>query len=253
MNDSALQSPILARIRRVSHGFSTRLGGVSTGPYASLDLTPGAPEANRRQFATAIGLDDPAAFVEVNQVHGTTVLDAEGARGTDADGLITARAGVAVGVRTADCAPVLIAAVDARLAPIAVAAVHAGWRGATAGILRVAVEALLAKGAAPSRLFFAIGPAISKLHFEVGPEVVEAARASLDGDAPPVGTSPKNTPHLDLVELLVMQLERLGIERRQVDVAGACTFQDESRFYSHRRDRGVTGRHLSAIYIEKNS
>ncbi len=253
MNDSCLQSPILARIQGVAHGFSTRIGGVSTGPHASLDLTPGAPAANRRRFARAIGLDDPAAFVEVNQVHGTTVLDADAAQGADADGLLTVRPGVAVGVRTADCAPVLIAAVDARLAPVAVAAVHAGWRGATAGILRVAVDALVANGAERSRLFFAIGPAISKLCFEVGPEVVEAARASLGGDTPPIGTSPKNTPHLDLVELLVMQLERLGVERRQVDVAGACTFQDESRFYSHRRDRGVTGRHLSAIYIEKNS
>lgn len=249
-----LRSPLLERIPGVHHGFSTRDGGVSSGPYGSLNLGGVGDDAeniaeNRRRFAASIGLEGQDV-VQVEQVHGTRVLDAAEADGEEADGLVTATPSVAIGVRTADCAPILVAAIDARRRPLAVAAIHAGWRGATAGILCRGIEALEARGAERARMVFAIGPTIGLRHFEVGSEVLEAASASIDGGDLPTAKSPKGTTHLDLVELLVLQLERAGIDRSQIDRAGGCTFDDEARFYSHRRDRGVTGRHLSAIHFE---
>jgi polyphenol oxidase len=229
----------------VRHGFSTRLGGVSSGPYATLDLGPEHEDLcreNLRRFSMMIGLSDEQRIARVNQVHGARVVGA-GDVGSDADGIVSEDPRIAVAVRTADCTPILIATDDGRI----VAAVHAGWRGACAGIAQVAIEAMEARGAKRSEMSFALGPSIGIDAFEVGDEVVEAARRSLGGAAPPTKLGARGRPHLDLVGLIERQLAQLGVSPDRMERVGGCTFTNRAMFFSHRRDRGITGRLMSAI------
>lgn len=244
-----LTSPLLANLG-VVHGFSTRLGGVSRGPGATWDLgqeeRPDLSE-NRRRFALDhLHLARVEDLHQVNQVHGVTVVDDSSPPDTKADGLYTQRPGHAVGVRTADCAPILIAVASPK--PVAVAALHAGWRGAVSGIVGVGVQRLLDQGARPEELFVAIGPTISLAAFEVGPEVIDAATVAL-GAAPRTMISERGTVHLDLIDLLTRQLLVAGVPRTQIEWIGGCTVSQPSLYFSYRRDRGVTGRHLSAIRL----
>lgn len=247
-----LTSPLLSRLPHLRHGFSTRLGGVSSGPYATWNLsgTDDAPESireNRRRFARALGASGPEELVQVDQVHGTRVVADDEAAGAEADGIVTGAPGRLVGVRTADCAPILLAAVSEGGRPEAVAAVHAGWRGATAGVVAAGVKALVARGADQRRIFAAVGPCIGVEHFEVGDEVVAAAQAALVSGAPRTKLGARGRWHLDLADLCRRLLVQAGLPEKQVDVLGDCTFENAAMFYSYRRDRGVTGRHLSAI------
>lgn len=253
-----LKSALLDSIPRIRHGFSTRLGGVSKGPFATLNLDlavgddEGAVRENNARFRMMIDLDPDRDIVQARQVHGVEILNAreasfDGGRCPEGDGIVSDRAGIAVGVRTADCVPVLIACTSERGDPIAVAAVHAGWRGATRGILARAVSALEAAGADRSRMSIALGPAIGGEFFEVGDEVVEAAARSLEGAAPPASRNARGRWQLDLRRLLDMHLHRAGVRRDRIDTVGGSTYGEPSLYFSHRRDRGVTGRHLSAI------
>lgn len=227
-----------------AHGFSTRQGGVSEGPFASLNLArtvgddPAAVAENTRRFEAAIG--GPARLYEVSQVHGDALVEVAGEpvadiRRIEADGLLARIAGAAVAVRTADCVPVLLADPETG----AVAAVHAGWRGVEARIVGGAVARL---GPAP-RLLAAIGPHIRLDAFEVGPEVAERIAAVAHGE--PVVERREPRPHVDLARAVRAQLVHAGVER--IDDVGGCTHAEADRFFSHRRDRGNTGRHLSAI------
>lgn len=244
-----LTSPLLTRLG-VVHAFSTRLGGVSSGPGATFDLgredRPDLME-NRRRFAQDyLQLAQVEDLHQVDQVHGVTVVDDSSPADTKADGLYTQRPGHAVGVRTADCAPILIAVAGPR--PLAVAALHAGWRGAVGGIVGVGVQRLFELGARPEQLQVAIGPTISLEAFEVGPEVIEAATNALGG-APRTIISGRGTVHLDLVDLLTRQLVAFGVPPAQIEVIGGCTASQPGLYFSYRRDRGRTGRHLSAIRL----
>lgn len=246
-------SALLSAIPNVVHGFSTRRGGVSEGPFSSLNLgsDPDDPAQhlaeNRRRFLAALGGGAALELAQVDQVHGAVVAVADrgGAHG-EADALVTSASQVAVGVRTADCAPVLLAALDERGRARAVAAVHAGWRGATAGIVPAAIWKL---GGPLDRLRVAIGPAIGLDAFEVGEEVITAARASLGGGEPPLHRPGEGNPHLDLRGLLVAQVLRLGLSAEQIELTGGCTASHPELYFSYRRDRGRTGRHLSAIAL----
>lgn len=252
-----LSSPALSALPGLRHGFSTRLGGVSGAEHASFNLgrsvgdRPEHVAENLRRFELYLGLETPV--FETSQVHGRALalVDAgtprEPLRAVEADALYARQPGLAVGVRTADCAPLLFAARGPDGAVGAVAAVHAGWRGATSGIVAATVERFRADGFAPERLTVALGPTIGPEAFEVGEEVIEAARASLDGLAPPAHPGPRGRPHLHLPRLLFMQLERLGVPVASTEWVGGCTAQNRAMFYSHRRDQGRTGRHLSAI------
>lgn len=234
-----LTAKLLSHVR---HGFSTRLGGISTGAYASMNLgldvdrRPHVLE-NRSRLEAAVRATD---IVQVDQVHGSTILDAETASGEEADGLISTSRAIAV--RTADCAPILIATDDGSI----VAAIHAGWRGACARIAALAIDRFRALGRRPDELSFAIGPTIGVRAFEVGPEVIDAARASL-GAEPPCSIGPRGRPHLDLVRLIEMQIEAAGGRADRIERVGGCTFENRAMFFSHRRDGGVTGRHMSVI------
>ncbi|MDQ6836120.1 MAG: polyphenol oxidase family protein [Actinomycetota bacterium] len=223
--------------------FTTRRGGVSRGPYESLNLgrlTDDDPEAvaRNRQIVQA-ELRAPVAFVR--QIHGTTVVALTSARGEDvapdelipADGQVTARAGQALAVLTADCLPVAIAA------PGAVAMLHAGWRGLAGGIIAAGVRALRDLGAS-GPLAAAIGPGAGPCCYEVGPEIhrtFAVAPARVHRGA-----------NLDLKAIAVHELGRAGV-KSVVDI-GVCTIcSDPSLLFSHRRDHGVTGRQAGMAWL----
>jgi YfiH family protein len=197
--------------------FTTRRGGVSDGPYASLNvgvLTDDDPErvaANRERVRAQAGA---ARLAQGRQVHGTQV-SVDGGTGEEADGQVTTRAGVAAIVLVADCLPVALAGPDAA------GVVHAGWRGLAAGVLEAGVAAI---GRGP--VAAAIGPGIGPCCYEVGDEVRSV-----------FGTAERT---LDLKAVARARLEAAGVA--EVHDCGLCTACDDRRFFSHRRDRGVTGR-----------
>ncbi len=206
--------------------FTTRRGGVSEGPYASLNLgswtddDPARVEANRERVRALAGA---ARLQQGHQVHGTRVaVDSE--RVEDADGQVSTRAGVAPIVLVADCLPVAL------VAPEAVAMLHAGWRGLAGGVVAEGVGALRRAGAA--RVAAAVGPGAGPCCYEVGDEV----RAAF-------GTS---GPTIDLKAIARGQLAAAGVDA--VHDVGLCTMCDPERFFSHRRDGGVTGRQAGVVW-----
>jgi len=230
------------------HGFSTRRGGVSAPPFDALNLggsvgdDPAAVERNLELLAADAGIDR-GAFRAVRQVHGDRVLVAgEGPHDPDAeaDAVLAAAPGLAAAIKTADCVPILIADEATGLA----AAVHAGWRGTVAEIAVRAVEALQARGAAPSRLVAAVGPAIGRCCYEVSPDL--AARfASRHGAAAVEGR------RIDLATANRLLLLEAGLAADRIEVLDRCTSCEPALFFSHRRDAGRTGRHLSFVAARK--
>lgn len=169
------------------------------------------------------------------QVHSATVLrvDAEGLQG-EADGLVTGTPGLLLGIRTADCLPVLMADPEHR----AVAAVHAGWRGVAGGIVPRALSAMRQSfGSQPKNLHIAIGPGIGPCCFEVGPEV--AVQFGREGRV-----------HLDLANEIALQCRVNGLPDQQVDSAHLCTFCDPSEFHSYRRQGLGAGRMMTVIGVQ---
>ncbi|MEM7436599.1 MAG: peptidoglycan editing factor PgeF [Myxococcota bacterium] len=231
------------------HGFALRSGGVSGAPYDTLNLGFGLGDReaavleNRARFAASLALPIDHLF-EQRQVHGVHVREVAAVDPSDTvsklegDALITRVAGFGVAARTADCVPVLFAHPGTG----DVAAVHAGWRGAVAGVVPRAIEAL---GRNPSELIVALGPHIRVGAFEIGEEVAEqlqGAARSLQ-----VVDRSRQRPHGDLAALLRDQLQTSGVGDAAIDDVGGCTHSDAAHFFSHRRDQGETGRHLSAI------
>jgi polyphenol oxidase len=207
--------------------FSTREGGVSDGPYASLNLglltadEPENVEENRRRLCAEVEAE-PERLALNRQVHGTTVRRAEaGERRERADGLWTDQAGVPMLAMTADCLPVAIARANGDKPALAV--VHVGWRGLADGVIAGGVEAL------GGRLAAAIGPAIGPCCYDVGPEVA----ALFDDDLVKDGK-------LDLWSGAEQALRAAGVE--EIERADLCTSCHPELFFSHRRDEGVTGR-----------
>jgi hypothetical protein len=230
--------------------FTTRLGGGSAAPFAALNLSlstaddPAQVLANRRALAAALGIE-AGALVVPGQVHGTTVATvgpAERGRGAldrddvvpDTDGLLTTTPGLPLLVSVADCVPVVLAA--GRPAR-AVAAVHAGWRGMLAGIVGETARALGAYGAARAAV---IGPSIGPCCFAVSADVGEAFERRWPGT--------HRDGRVDLWEAARRQLDEAGVRAASVVTSGLCTYHDE-RFFSHRREHGVTGRQAAVVWI----
>jgi hypothetical protein len=250
------RSPLLRQIG-VLHGFSTRIGGISPPPFDTLNLgNPSGPgrkddqahiTANAARFGDAIECSDHRPCW-VHQVHGCGVVGmpaeaAEFKNGQPADAMVSRAAGRLLTVRTADCVPLLLAAPDGAV----VAAVHAGWRGIVAGVIPAAVAALTAEAGNPAgELLAAIGPCIGLDAFEVGPEVLAAFRGVF-GPRAPLRTLPNGKGQLDLREAAMLQALGVGLSRHRIDVCDRCTFRDADEFFSHRRDRGLTGRMVAAI------
>lgn len=252
------RSPLLSGVG-VPHGFTTRIGGLSPAPYASLNLASlvGDPNAdantnvaeNFRRVRRAMGLERHIR-VQVNQVHGCQVWHppAEPVRPVDApraDAVTTDRSGQLLMVRVADCVPLLISSPDGRV----VSAVHAGWRGIIAGVIGQAVESVCSlSGLDASRLLVAVGPCISAEHFEVGPEVVEVFEAEgLGASVHERGGWEK--PHIDLPAAVDEKLLRAGVPADRTDSCTQCTYANADDFFSHRRDHGRTGRQAALIAV----
>jgi YfiH family protein len=224
---------------------------VSKAPYDSFNLggavgdDPGAVEANRARLAAAVGLSVDR-LVWMRQVHGANVATVSAANGSgeptvipDADGVVTAAAGLGLAVLVADCVPILAAD------PVAgvVAAVHAGRRGAAAGIAEVAVAKMAALGASPDRIEVLLGPAICGGCYEVP----ESMRAEVDTALPgSASITDRGTPGLDLRAGLARQFTELEVAEVVVDMR--CTYTD-SDLYSHRRG-APTGRLAGLIWLD---
>ena len=236
--------------RSVAHGVTTRAGGSSIGPYATLNLggsvgdEPARVDENRARLAGALGFA-PDRLVTTPQVHGDDVLvvdesNADRALSIRADILLTTRPGYLLMQRFADCVPLLFWHPSAG----AVAVAHAGWRGTALGVAGRTVGALRDEaGADPGGLRAAIGPSIGPCCFEVGPEVVarfpEADGAVRDG--------PRGRPHLDLWELNRRALVAAGVPADRVEVAGLCTRCRSDTYFSHRALGYPAGRFGAAI------
>lgn len=242
----------------VVHGFSVRTGGVSLSPYDSLNLsvsvgdTPEAVRENTARLGKAAGL--AGGIVTANQVHGDRVVAAspgglrEICAATEpqpdgADAVLALHPGVAAGVRGADCVPILLYAEGRGAA----AAVHSGWRGTRLSIAARGVRALQqAAGVDPQRTLAAVGPSIGRCCYQVSAELASMFRALFGPEAADdPGRSPK--PHLDLRFCIEAALLHAGVPRDRIEQVEGCTSCDTGAFFSHRRDRGRTGRHLAFI------
>jgi YfiH family protein len=238
--------------------FFTREGGVSEGLYAALNCGYGSgddPEAvreNRRRAMDRLGFE-PEALVTLYQIHSPTVVIVEEpwrpGESPKADGAVTSRPGIALGILTADCAPVLFADPEARV----IGAAHAGWRGAFTGVLEETVAAMARLGAEPKRIRAAIGPCIAQPSYEVGPEFharfVEADASNARFFRP----SARAGHHL--FDLAGYARSRLGrLELAAIGAADADTAADPQRWFSYRRatlaGEKDYGRLLSAIALE---
>lgn len=213
---------------------------------ASLNLGDGVGDEaahvaeNLRRLALEAGRS-PTTLATVHQVHGDRVVRASPGVVPEADALWTDEVdGTWLGVKSADCVPVLLATRDGR----AVAAVHSGWRGTALHVAARAVEALVRRGAVASEVCAVVGPCIQACCYEVGPELAERFRAAF---GPEVVRAGGVRPHLDLSRAVRTTLLGAGLSADNVDLQPACTACDAARFYSHRRDGGVTGRHLAFI------
>lgn len=231
--------PAPANVRALQ---TTRHGGVSSGPYATLNLgdhvgdNPADVFANRNRLGALL----PADPIWMKQVHGVAVADADkDVAGVEADAAVARRTGRVCAVMTADCLPVLLC--DRRGS--VVAAAHAGWRGLCAGV----IEATVAAMAVPANDMLAwMGPAIGPQAFEVGDEV-RAAFLARDAAAAAAFSAHRPGKWLADIWLLARQrLEALGV--CSLWGGGQCTVADRERFFSYRRD-GVTGRMASCIWL----
>ena len=252
-------SPLL-RTAGVPHAFSTRLGGQSKAPFDSMNLgNPNGCEiqddsanvwANYDRLLNAVGCPG-RELLRVHQVHGAGVVRARAGEPFDlsakADALVGDDPRRVLSVRVADCVPVLLATADGR----AVAAVHAGWRGVIAGVVPAAAAELRSVyvergGRRDGRVVAAVGPSIGFDAFEVGPEVVAEFRRVFGPEAP-VRQAADGKGRVDLREAIFRQLLAAGVERESVDLTDRCTFRDAGEFFSHRREKGITGRMAAVV------
>jgi polyphenol oxidase len=251
-----LRAKNLSALPGIRHAFFTREGGVSGGIYHSLNGGQGSEDEadrvneNRARMAAALGVV-PERLITAYQVHSPDVIVAQEAwtRETrpQADAIVTRVPGLAIGISTADCGPVLMADGEARV----IGAAHAGWRGALTGVVEATVAAMERLGAARSRIVAAIGPMIRQPSYEVGPELVARFRAADAENERFFTTSPREGHAMfDLAAYVAGRLDRAGLER--VEDLALCTYRDD-RFFSyrratHRREPDY-GRHINAIAL----
>jgi hypothetical protein len=253
-----LTTPALAAVTGLRHGFFTRCGGVSEGPWAALNCSLSGQDdrervrENRRRAADALGLPGEALH-GLTQVHGIAVaeVDEQGWRegeGPRADAMVTRRPGIVLGIVTADCAPLLFADPEAGV----VGAAHAGWRGAVDGVIEATIGAMEGLGARASRMLAAVGPCIGQASYEVGPDLREAVLARDPADTRHFGPGRREDRwQFDLAGYCAARLRAAGAAI--VETADTDTLANEQKFFSHRRRTlaggGPIGHQLSAISI----
>lgn len=233
----------------VAHGLLTRQGGVSAGPYASLNLsvsTGDAPDNVRANCLRAFhALErDSDSVADLWLVHSADVVVADAPRGArdslgKADALVTDRPGVTLFLRFADCVPVLL--FDPRRRAIGI--VHAGWKGTLAKIAAATVRVMAERyGSRPADLLAGIGPSIGPCHYEVGPEVVAQTRAVFGASADKLLVRLNGRHHLDLWAANARALCEAGVDAARIQISGLCTACRVDEFFSHRAEKGKTGR-----------
>ncbi len=241
----------------VAHGFFGHEGGVSTGLYAALNCGPGskdAPEAvaeNRRRVAAELGGELGAAeLVSLSQIHSPIVhtLDSAPQQRLEGDAMVTATPGLALGILTADCAPVLLAEPRARV----IGAAHAGWKGALDGVLEATLDAMEKLGADRGQIVAAVGPCISQGNYEVGWDFRDRfLEQGLRNRKFFIPSGREGHYRFDLEDYAAHRLTNAGIA--SVEKIGICTYPPENGFFSFRRTTHAGepdyGRQVSAILL----
>jgi YfiH family protein len=252
-----IQAPSLSALNGIRHGFFTRAGGVSDGIYASLNGGIGSRDEpakvaeNRRRMAATLGVPD-THLLTAYQIHSPATVTVEAPWSREArphaDAIVTRRRGLAIGVTTADCGPILFADAQAGV----IGAAHAGWRGALHGVLEAAIKAMEELGAARDRMVAALGPMIRQPNYEVGPEFVAQFEAADGGNRGFFQPSARAGHALfDLAGYIAARLRRHGVGR--IEDLGRCTYGAPAEFFSYRasthRGEPDYGRHLNAIVL----
>lgn len=243
------KAPNLKSLEGIAHGFFGRRCGNGSGPGLNCSDLFGTDAAeNRRLALTTLGMG-PMPLALLKQVHSADIVTLTSPPAPDsrpeADGLVTNLPGIALGILTADCTPILFADPQAGV----VGACHAGWKGAISGILANTIDAMTALGADPVRIKAAIGPTISGANYEVGPEFA-AELIAIDRAAKPFIFLPENSAreHFDLPGFVAAQLRHKGIGN--IEIAGGCTYASPARYFSHRHTTHhgtVAGRQIAII------
>ncbi|EEA95510.1 peptidoglycan editing factor PgeF [Pseudovibrio sp. JE062] len=252
-----IKVPELEAMQRISHGFFTREGGVSSGIYKGLNVGLGSSDnredvlENRRRVAEKLGTT-PEHLVTPYQIHSTKVLSVTGPFAEEddkrADALVTNTPGVAIGILTADCGPILFVDPDNGV----IGAAHSGWKGAVDGILPNTVEAMKQLGADPANITAVMGPMISQQAYEVGPEfALRFLEQSQDNQRFFVPSEKPLHSMFDLPAFIKAQLDQLGL--KEVIDLKLCTYADADRFFSYRRTTHNKepdyGRQISTIML----
>jgi YfiH family protein len=234
-------------------GFTTRNGGSSRPPYNSLNLGFGSGdhlshiEANRATVARAFDID-PHLFLTVKQVHGDEILvidqpnpEVSHFQRVESDAIITNQKNILIGILVADCFPVILYDQKKGLAGV----VHVGWRGTASGLLGRTIKAMKEVfGCYVEDLKVAIGPGISAHSYEVDRPVRDQFRKGTDQWGRIATEVSLGQWQLDLQKSLMLQLDEAGVDRSVVDVVAECTCCHKETFFSHRRDKGKTGRQM---------
>jgi YfiH family protein len=252
-----VQAASLAALTGIRHGFFTRTGGVSEGIYASLNGGLGSHDAaprvaeNRARMAVALAVA-PDRLITAYQIHSADVVTVAAPWSPDArphaDAIVTRAPGLAIGVTTADCGPVLFADPQAGV----VGAAHAGWRGAFDGVLEATIAALERCGADRSRVVVALGPMIRQPNYEVGPEFVARFRAADVANERFFKPSTRAGHALfDLAGYIAARLRGCGVDH--IEDVGRCTYGEPGTFFSYRgathRGEPDYGRHVNGIAL----
>jgi YfiH family protein len=234
----------------IAHGFMGRAGGASVGAYASFNLAewtgddPAAVRENWRRWGEAF---PPMRAARLAQVHGNRVrridADYDGSR-PEGDGMVTAASGIALGVFSADCVPILLLDSDAGVA----GALHAGWRGVIANIAAEGVRAMAALGARRDRIRAATGPSIGQCCFEVDADLAARFAREVPGSDDHTRMGRPGKLHLDLRAIISEQLRRAGLDPAAIAQVGPCTRCANDRYFSRRAAGGaITGLQMSFI------
>lgn len=238
-----LRPPALNALRGIVAGFSTRLGGYSAAPYASLNLGLSTPDRaehvrkNRRRLFEGVGFDVTQLAI-AGQVHGCAVLPiAEPGLYPGYDGLVTTTPGIMLCISAADCTSVLLADAEHRV----IGACHSGWRGTVANISAATIQAMQTLGATPATIHAYISPCISVDNFEVGEEVASSFEDVF------VVRKPGKKPHVDLKGAIAAQLQASAIPTSQIHVSPHCTYAETNLFFSYRAEQGTTGRMMGFL------
>ncbi|KQP58582.1 peptidoglycan editing factor PgeF [Methylobacterium sp. Leaf112] len=252
-----LEAPELRALPGLRHAFFTREGGVSDGLYASLNGGLGSADdparvtENRSRMCTALGVA-PENLASLYQVHSAKAVVVEApiphATRPQADAMVTRVRGLALGIATADCGPVLFADAENGV----VGAAHAGWKGALTGVIEATVQGMEGLGARRSGIVAVLGPTIAQAAYEVGPDFIARFRVEAPGCEAFLGAGERpDHAQFDLPGFIAARLAEAGIV--QASSLGLCTYADAERFYSFRRathrHEADYGRLISAITL----